>query len=117
MRRAPACDAAVVADLRAPLQAVRLLSEYKRKHVHSNESLGDLLYVLEALLPDEHHMPPTLYHFRKHIRKPLHSQLDANYLTTAHMCSDPACDHIYTTYPGTAQDACPRPHCGRARFK
>lgn len=99
------------------MQAVHLVSNYTKKNVHSNEALMDLLYMLEAFLPDEHHMPPTHYHHRKFLRKPLSKGLDQTELVTAQLCRNPKCDHLYDTYPGGIDDTCPRADCKTARFK
>jgi hypothetical protein len=99
------------------VQFIILLDEWHKAHRHTNMAQSQLLCILEALLPESHRMTTSFYQSRKFLRSSLRTQLDFNECKTVDICRNPKCDHLYMTYPGKADDACPREDCRTPRFE
>lgn len=98
------------------VQATYTLASLKRRHHLSNSTFKGLLACIRVMLPDAEKLPSSWYKFRQVLRGPMQKQVDAR-LQVLHMCSDPECDHIFSTYPGTADDSCPVAECTGQRFR
>lgn len=99
----------------AGMQAMQLLCAYKKHHVQSDGASRDLLYMLEMMLPDAHHLVPTFYQQRLWARRQLCKQFNGDTMFTRDLCADPSCDYQYLNYPGAASDKCPE--CSTPRYK
>jgi hypothetical protein len=96
------------------LQFALLLTQWTRENQHSNKSLSQLLSILEALLPDSHHMPPTFYALRQFMRLSLKTGLDASCNKVVDICRNHHCCNLFPG-PGTPDEVCPK--CGTARYE
>ena len=96
-------------------QAIHLFGALRKRHTLTDAACRDLLYLLEALLPSTHNMPPSIYLLRKWARAPLHRHLDKGPFLVRDMCRDHECGHVYSKYPGSIHDKCPR--CDTTRFR
>jgi hypothetical protein len=93
------------------MQVVHLLAAYKEKHRVTRSAFGELLDLLQAVLPPNI-LPRSFYSYRRGSRAVLTETLGEPGFQRLHMCSNAQCTHLYD---GKEERECPK--CQSPRFK